>query len=105
MSVPVTFDSLFFEKGVRLNVLVNDTVICEIKSAEAIIPLWEVQLLSYLKLTGKRLGYLINLNEVLIKNGNKRMVLLSNLTLLLWLRTILFGVREVFMCLWARYQR
>lgn len=75
VSIPITFDGLFFEEGVRLDVLVNDTVICEIKSAEAIIPLWEAQLLSYLKLTGKRLGYLINFNEVLIKDGIKRMVL------------------------------
>jgi GxxExxY protein len=54
---------------------VNDLVICELKALENVNPVWEAQLLSHLKLTGKRLGYLINFNVPLIKNGIKRMVI------------------------------
>jgi GxxExxY protein len=55
--------------------MVNDLVICELKALENMNPVWEAQLLSHLKLTGKRLGYLINFNVPLIKNGIKRMVI------------------------------
>ncbi len=75
LDIPITFDGLYFEEGLRLDVLVNDSVICELKAIEAVNPVWEAQLLSHLKLTGKRLGFLINFNVPLIKNGIKRMVL------------------------------
>jgi GxxExxY protein len=58
-----------------LDVMVNDMVICELKALENINPVWEAQLLSHLKLTNKRLGYLISFNVPLIKNGIKRMVI------------------------------
>jgi GxxExxY protein len=74
LDIPITFDGLFFEEGLRLDVLVNDLVICELKAIENVNPVWEAQLLSHLTLTGKRLGYLINFNVPLIKNGIKRMV-------------------------------
>lgn len=74
MDIPITFDGLFFEEGLRLDMLVNDLVICELKALENVNPVWEAQLLSHLKLTGKRLGYLINFNVPLIKNGIKRMI-------------------------------
>jgi GxxExxY protein len=74
LDIPITFDGLYFEEGLRLDVLVNDLVICELKAIENVNPLWEAQLLSHLTLTGKRLGYLINFNVPLIKNGIKRMV-------------------------------
>jgi len=75
LMVPIVFDGLYFEEGLRLDVMVNDLVICELKAIETVNPVWEAQLLSHLKLTGKRLGYLINFNVPLIKNGIKRMVL------------------------------
>ncbi len=75
LDIPITFDGLFFEEGLRLDVLVNNLVICELKAIETVNPVWEAQLLSHLKLTGKRLGYLINFNVPLIKNGIKRMIL------------------------------
>ncbi len=59
----------------RLDVLVSDLVICELKAVDAVNPVYEAQLLSYLRLTGKRLGYLINFNVPLIKNGIKRIIL------------------------------
>jgi GxxExxY protein len=67
--IPIIFDGLVFEEGLRLDVMVNDTVICELKALENVNPVWEAQLLSHLKLTNKRLGYLINFNVPLIKNG------------------------------------
>jgi GxxExxY protein len=58
-----------------LDVLVEDLVICELKAVEEMNPVWEAQILSYLKLTEKRLGFLINFNVPLIKNGIKRIIL------------------------------
>ncbi len=74
LDVPITFDGLYFEEGLRLDVMVNDLVICELKAIENVNPVWVAQLLSHLTLTEKRLGYLINFNVPLIKNGIKRMV-------------------------------
>jgi GxxExxY protein len=75
LDIPIVYDGLIFDEGLRLDVMVNDTVICELKALENVNPVWEAQLLSHLKLTNKRLGYLINFNVPLIKNGIKRMVL------------------------------
>lgn len=75
IDIPVVFEGLIFDEGLRLDVMVNDLVICELKALENINPVWEAQLLSHLKLTGKRLGYLINFNVPLIRNGIKRMVI------------------------------
>lgn len=75
IDIPIYFDGLYFEEGLRLDVLVNNSVICEIKAIETVNPVWEAQLLSHLKLSGKRLGYLINFNVPLMKFGIKRMVL------------------------------
>jgi GxxExxY protein len=74
LDIPIVFEGLVFEEGLRLDVLVNNLVICELKALENVNPVWEAQLLSHLKLTNKRLGYLINFNVPLIKNGIKRMV-------------------------------
>jgi len=75
LDIPIVFEGMTFEEGLRLDVLVNDLVICELKALENVNPVWEAQLLSHLKLMGKRLGYLINFNVPLIKHGIKRMVL------------------------------
>jgi GxxExxY protein len=75
LDIPIVFEGMIFEEGLRLDVMVNDLVICELKALENINPVWEAQLLSHLKLTNKRLGYLINFNVPLIKNGIKRMVI------------------------------
>ena len=73
--ITVTYNGLQIEAGLRLDMLVGDAVIVELKAVEQTIPLFEAQLLTYLKLTGLRLGYLINFNTVLLKQGLKRMVL------------------------------
>lgn len=75
VDVPIVYDGIIFDEGLRLDVLIEDLVICELKAVETVNPVWEAQLLSYLKLTGKRLGFLINFNVPFIKDGIKRMVL------------------------------
>jgi GxxExxY protein len=73
--IPIMYDGITFAEGLRLDVLVEDLVICELKAVETMNSVCEAQLLSQLKLAGKRLGYLINFNVPLIKNGIKRMIL------------------------------
>lgn len=63
------------ETGLRLDLWVEKLVIVELKSVESMQPLYEAQLLTYLKLTGCRLGYLINFNVQHLKDGVKRIVL------------------------------
>lgn len=75
IDIPITFKGLYFDEGLRLDVLVNDLVICELKALDMVNPVWEAQLLSHLNLTDKRLGYLINFNVPLIKDGIKRIIL------------------------------
>ena len=59
-----------------MDVLVEDLVICEMKAVdETVGPVWEAQILGHLKLTNKRLGFLINFNVSLYKNGTKRFIL------------------------------
>lgn len=73
--VPIFYDGLQFDEGLRLDVLVEDLVVCELKAVEAILPVHMAQLMTQLKLTGKRLGYLINFNVPIIKSGIKRIVM------------------------------
>jgi len=75
LDIPIVFDNIIFNEGLRLDVMVNDLVICELKALETVYPVWKAQILSHLKLTGKRLGYLINFNVPLIKDGIQRIVL------------------------------
>ena len=75
VNIPIVYDLIVFNEGLRLDVLVEELVICELKAVDKVDPVWEAQLLSHLKLMGKRLGFLINFNVSLIKNGIKRMIL------------------------------
>jgi len=75
IDIPIVYDGITFEEGLRLDVLVGDKVICEIKAVDLVNPVWEAQVLSHLKLTDKRLGYLINFNVVNIGKGIKRFVM------------------------------
>ena len=72
--VPIVYDGLSFPEGFRIDVLVEKLVICELKAAEISHPVYLAQLLTYLKLTNKRLGFIINFNVPLIKNGIQRVV-------------------------------
>jgi GxxExxY protein len=73
--VPIIYKTLHIEDGLRLDLLVDDLVIIELKAQENYHPVWEAQLLSYLKLTSRRLGILINFHVPLMKNGIKRLIL------------------------------
>ncbi|HEC35628.1 MAG TPA: GxxExxY protein [Anaerolineae bacterium] len=73
--VPIVYDGTTFNEGLRLDVLVEELVICELKAVETMHPVFMAQMLTYLKLTGKRLGFLINFNVPLIKQGIKRVIL------------------------------
>ncbi len=75
VDIPVEYDGIIFDEGLRLDVIVEELIICEIKAVERMNPVWQAQLLSYLKITGKRIGFLINFNVPLIKNGVKRIIL------------------------------
>jgi GxxExxY protein len=70
--LPVVYDGLEFDEGLRLDVFVDDLIICELKAIDIINPIWEAQILSHLKLTGKHIGFLINFNVTLIKDGIRR---------------------------------
>lgn len=73
--VPIVYQSLIIDEGLRLDLLVEDLIIVEFKAQENFHPVWEAQVLSYLKLTGKRLGFLINFHVPLMKDGLKRIIL------------------------------
>ena len=75
MVVPIVYDGITFDDGLRLDVLVENLVICELKSVETMKAVFTSQLLTQLKLTGKRLGFLINFNVPVIKQGIKRIIL------------------------------
>lgn len=70
--IPVVYEGLQIDTGLRLDLLVEDCVIVELKAVEKMLPLFDAQLLTYLKLSGNRLGLLINFNVPLIKDGIKR---------------------------------
>lgn len=74
VKLPITYDGIIFEDALRLDVLVEDLVICELKSAETGADLFRAQLLTQLRFSGKHLGYLINFNVPLLKKGIQRIV-------------------------------
>lgn len=74
VGVPVIYDDQDLGLGFRLDIIVNETVIVEVKSVEAIAPIHYKQLLTYLKLSDKKLGLLINFNNILVKDGIKRVI-------------------------------
>jgi GxxExxY protein len=75
VSLPVSYDGVQLDAGLRLDMLVDDCLVVELKAVEQILPVHHAQLLTYLKLTGHRLGLLINFNTPLIRDGIRRVVL------------------------------
>jgi len=73
--LPVVYKEAKLECGYRLDLLVEEKVIVEVKSTEALAPIHDAQLLTYLKLSGIRTGLLINFNVTLLKQGLRRIVL------------------------------
>jgi GxxExxY protein len=75
VELPVVYKGLRLDCGYRLDVVVEDEVILELKAVEQILPVHEAQLLTYLRLSGKKLGLLINFNVAALKEGIVRRVL------------------------------
>jgi len=75
MPVPVVYDGRTFDVGHRLDLVVADRVVVEIKSVETLLPVHFKQVLTYLKLTGLHLGLLMNFNEALLRDGLHRLVM------------------------------
>ena len=72
--IPLIYKGIELNKSYIIDILVEDEIIIELKAQDAILPVHEAQLISYLKLADKRLGFLINFNVPLIKNGFRRFV-------------------------------
>jgi GxxExxY protein len=72
--VKINYDNLIIDEGLKLDILVDDLIIIELKVQEKHHPVWEAQLLGYLRLSGKRLGYILNFHVPLMKDGIKRMI-------------------------------
>ena len=72
--LPVIYDDVKLENGYRIDLFIEKCVIIEVKSVELINPIHVAQILTYLKLSGVRLGYLINFNSVLLKHGIRRLI-------------------------------
>ena len=72
--VPLIYKGQELSKELRIDILVEKEIIIEIKSVEKMIPIYEAQIISYLKLMNKRLGFLVNFNVPLLKDGFKRFV-------------------------------
>ena len=75
VKLPVVFEGVILESGLKIDMLVEKCVIVELKSVESMNPVFEAQLMTYLRLSKTRLGFLINFNVPHLKNGIKRIVL------------------------------
>jgi GxxExxY protein len=74
-ALPVKYRGVHLECGYRIDLLIENKVVIEIKAVESLKPIHQAQLLSYLKLSGCKVGLLINFNVRVLKNGIRRMVL------------------------------
>lgn len=74
VSIPLIYQGIVLSKDFRIDILVEDEIILELKAVEVLLPVHQAQIISYLKLADKRLGFLINFNVPLMKNGIKRFV-------------------------------
>jgi GxxExxY protein len=72
--LPVVYDGVRLDAGYRLDMVVEDTVVVELKAIEALAPIHQAQIISYLKLSGKPIGLLINFHSLHLKDGIKRFI-------------------------------
>jgi GxxExxY protein len=75
VALPVVYDNVRLDSGLRLDLVVENRVVVELKAVETLLPLHKAQVLTYLKLSGHRLGLLVNFNSALIKQGIQRIAL------------------------------
>ncbi len=74
VSIPLVYKGFVLNKDYVIDILVENEIVLELKAVDSILPVHEAQLISYLKLADKKLGFLINFNVPLLKNGFKRFV-------------------------------
>jgi GxxExxY protein len=74
LALPVIYKSKKLDVGYRIDMLVNDEVVVELKTVEAILPIHEAQTLTYMRLGGWQVGLILNFNVTILKNGIKRLV-------------------------------
>lgn len=74
LAIPLVYKGYELSKDFKIDILVEDEIIIELKSVEVMLPVFDAQIISYLKLANKRLGFLINFNGPLLKQGFKRFV-------------------------------
>jgi GxxExxY protein len=74
VEVPIEYDGVRLDGGLKLDLLLGGSVIAELKAVERLLPIHTAQLLAYLKLTGLRIGYLLNFNVVYMRDGGIRRV-------------------------------
>ena len=74
IDIPIVYDGVTLKEKLRLDLIVADLVIVETKAVEIVNPVWQAQIISHLRLTNNELGFLINFNVPLIKNGIKRFI-------------------------------
>jgi len=72
--LPIHYDGIRLDAGYRIDLIINNSVIVEVKAVEKLHPVHEAQLLSYLRMTGLKLGLLINFNVKLLRDGVRRVV-------------------------------
>jgi len=75
VSIPIKYDNLTFDEGLVIDMIVENKVVIELKAVDKINPVWKAQLLSHLRLTKLRLGFLINFNTINIGKGINRLAL------------------------------
>jgi GxxExxY protein len=73
--LPIVYEQETLDAGYRIDLLIAERIVVEVKSVEALLPIHQAQLLTYLKLSGCRLGFLMNFNVPLFKQGLKRFAL------------------------------
>jgi GxxExxY protein len=72
--IPITYDNMLFTEGFRADLIVDGKVILELKSVEHVTKAHKKQLLTYLRLSGRKVGYLLNFGEALMKDGISRII-------------------------------
>ena len=72
MQLPIMYDGIFFDEGLVVDVLVENSIVCELKAVNTVNPIWQAQVLSHLKLLKLHVGFVINFNVPVIKDGIRR---------------------------------
>ena len=75
VALPIVYKAVRLDSGYRMDIVVQDQVIVELKTVERLLPIHEAQMLTYLKLSGIRIGLLLNFNTSVLKDGIRRMLL------------------------------